>query len=261
MDRRQIILGSLFYGCKSITGHAADLALVGDVFLEVLASPPGTFPVGQNWLTPGHAFVCISYHLSSGIKEDCFGFYPASSGNEAVIGGDSLNDEFQKNPDRFSNVSWSLKKKLGSTQRQSFFQIVNDANSRTFSLTKYNCGDFVFDAVQAIGWSNVSKGLLPEPYVRDLVVVNTKRYKYLLNGSFHRLERSNANWLQLNENGRVSNTYVDRGHDGTHIMMDDGPRNVVEIRVPIKGGIAKERLYRRGTWHDYQANPLNPEYD
>src|SRR5258708_37814388 len=54
----------------------------------------------------GHAFLCISIPLNSGIKEDCYGFYPRSSSPKGFIGGPGVTvSEFQKNPSRFSRVT------------------------------------------------------------------------------------------------------------------------------------------------------------
>ena len=237
------------------------MANPGDVFVEILAAPAGSYNPQFPWLTPGHAFLCIEYDLNNGIKEDCYGFYQNPSPDAVYVGGSSLAGEFKQNPARFANVSWSLKKKITDSQRRALFDLINRADAKTYVLTEYNCGDFVHDAVDALGWPNVKKGLLPEPYVRDLVAANIKRFVFLLNGATWSLSRSGANWLQLNPSGRVTNTYIDRGHDNTNELMDDGSKGIVELQVPLHGGIALQRLYRRGNWGPYQQAPLKPEFE
>lgn len=65
-----MVFGGALLGC-----HIGVFAAPGEIFLEVfgadwpeVSAPAVRFP---------HAFMCLEYHLSSGIKEDCFGFYSA----------------------------------------------------------------------------------------------------------------------------------------------------------------------------------------
>src|SRR6266849_1412697 len=73
----------------------------------------------------GHAFLCIALDLQSGIKEDCYGFYPTGSGATAAIAGSGgLSSEFTRNPTRFSRVDASVKKTITPDQRR----VVLDTN-------------------------------------------------------------------------------------------------------------------------------------
>ncbi|MBY3575464.1 hypothetical protein HFN65_31490 [Rhizobium laguerreae] len=238
-------------------------AAPGDIYAEIMAVPSGSSISGQEWFATGHAFICISLHLNSGIKEDCYGFY--SVGNtieEVLVGGSDLLDEFNETPSKWANINWSFKKKISVQQRLDLLRLIDAANIRDYQLFKYNCGDFVYDVVQKLGWENTAKGLLPDTYVRDLVAKNIKRFLFERNNHTDRLDRSGPNWLQINgSSGNVSNTYIHRGHDEQYISMDDGAKGVVEIQAPLKGGTALERLYRRGNWHPYSNTPLRPEFD
>ena len=91
-----------------------------------------------------------------------------------------------------------------------------------------------------------------------LIVPLIKQFNFRINNYNMHLQRSGAKWLQLQDT-TLTNTYFDRGHDTTWVFMDDGPKGVVEIRVPISGGDAVERYYRRGAWTSYGKN-LVAEY-
>src|SRR6516162_6712686 len=83
-------------------------AAPGDIMLELMASPAKF----TDSLSLGHAFFCVEYQLNSGIKEDCFVFYPKTTSGMFVGGPGVTNSEFQKNPQRFSNVVSSYKSQL-----------------------------------------------------------------------------------------------------------------------------------------------------
>jgi hypothetical protein len=86
------------------------LAAPGDITLEVF---------GADWTSGGpingfeHAFMCIEYQLASGIKEECYGFYPDDrqvrrvhfSGGDSVASSDGINWIEASHPFRFVTES------------------------------------------------------------------------------------------------------------------------------------------------------------
>lgn len=143
----------------------------GDIVLELMASPAG-FSAGAS---PGHAFMCIALHLNSGIKEDCFGFYPKTVSLEMFVGGPGLIDnEFERNPARFGVIAESLKKNITSAQRGRILAATNDFNRRKYQFTENNCIDFVNTIVQAAGLSTPPRSATQTPaeYLRELKTLN-----------------------------------------------------------------------------------------
>ncbi len=92
----------------------------------------------------GHAFMCIDLLLKSGVKEDCYGFYPKQDNITGYVGGPGVvNSEFMKKPSRFSRVDVSLSVAISDEQRRNILGLVNDWNSKYYDLSKQNCVDFV----------------------------------------------------------------------------------------------------------------------
>ena len=98
---------------------------------------------GANWSDSsftGHAFVCLRLTVHNGIKEDCYGFYPRSSG--AIFGGPGVVDselDFNAHPPtRISNVRVSVTKTISLTQRQRILSVIHNWKNQ-FSLTSSNC--------------------------------------------------------------------------------------------------------------------------
>lgn len=220
----------------AVVTPAVSPAATGDVYAEVMASPASV-----SWWTPGHAFICISYHLNSGIKEECYGFYRSNLPNEAFVGAPGLANEFKKNPMRFTQVSWSMKNRISDQQRKDFFNLVDSVNTKNYKLLTHNCGDFVSDAVTLFGWRNVAKGASPEPYVRELYTANIKRFNHS-SGSFR---RSNSNWQEFNASGAAVFSFIETGHDSAYISIRDASRNL-DLRLPIRGGMSQWRT--TGGW-------------
>lgn len=94
--------------------------------------------------------------------------------------------------------------------------------------------------------------------VDGLLVPLIKQYHWMHNRKDNYLRRSGATWLQM-EGTIVTNTYFDRGTNGTLVFMDDGAKGVVELRIPVSGGDGQERDYRRGNWKLYFSN-MTVEY-
>jgi len=120
----------------------------GDIYLYLYSSTLSY----ANSSAFGHAFTCMAYHLNSGIKEECFGFYPKTT-SALLIGGPGVadNEGLAKRPNRFNpgELTGEIGVKLSGDMRHKFFVLLDDWNSKNYSLTDSNCIDFV-DAVAAI---------------------------------------------------------------------------------------------------------------
>lgn len=146
-------------------------AAAGDVLLEVMASPEG-FAAGASL---GHAFMCIELLLNSGIKEDCYGFYPKSNKISAFIGGPGVvNDEFRKNPLRFSVIASSFKRVISEDMRRKLLHAADQFNGSKYELTDSNCIDFIDKIAQIAGWKTPDRRSFQRPvdYVNALAQSN-----------------------------------------------------------------------------------------
>lgn len=152
---------------EASAGNVA-LSNTGRITAEIAA-----YPALTSWTTAGHAWVCIAHHLNSGIKEDCYGFYPKTQGNEGIIGGSDLANEFKKNPGKFQNVSVSVKKDITLDQYRAFHAVVNDYNSRTWYLVADDCRSFVGAAASSFGWNVPAYTPLPAQWVQRLKAANS----------------------------------------------------------------------------------------
>ncbi len=118
-----------------------------NITLEIMASRTSW----ANKEFTGHAFLCIAINLRSGIKEDCYGFYPIGSGMTAAISGTGgLASEFTKNPTRFGRVDASVKKGITSDQRRIVIDKITDWDKKNFELNDQNCIDFVNSVAEAL---------------------------------------------------------------------------------------------------------------
>ncbi|MBL8565813.1 MAG: hypothetical protein JNM89_08860 [Hyphomicrobiaceae bacterium] len=137
-----------------------------------MASPAG-FAEGPS---PGHAFMCLAYHLNNGVKEECFGFYPKGAARDAFIGGPGIvAKEFEKNPKRFSIVAQSFSRAIDTSARTRIATIVNQFNAASYKLTEKNCIDLVDRVAAAAGWKVPDRATLQSPvaYVKALRALNT----------------------------------------------------------------------------------------
>src|SRR5260221_9877973 len=126
----------------SLAGAAAGAP--GDIFVEFMARPTAPITAG----TPGHAFFCLSYHLNTGVKEDCFGFYPKDL-TKAFDGPGVISNEFNKKA--ILNVSVSLSHKVDKTTISKITAEINKWAGADYKLLVNNCGDFVFAIAKAAG--------------------------------------------------------------------------------------------------------------
>lgn len=100
----------------------------------------------------GHAFMCIKLHLNSGIKEDCYGFYPKTGGLKGYVGGPGVvTSEFRKNPLRFSRVEESLQIHISEDQRRAILNLVNRWDDNSYDLTSQQCVDFIRSVSETAG--------------------------------------------------------------------------------------------------------------
>jgi hypothetical protein len=141
------------------------------IALEVMAHEWSvTQPIG---FSPGHAFMCISIRLQSGVKEDCYGFFKVT-GEGGLISGpgvklDQMNDPAAI-PARFSRVSVSIKKDITDSQRRAIIKAAEDWNAHHYNLTKENCIDFVAQAARIAQWAVPPRNAsdTPDSWVRRL---------------------------------------------------------------------------------------------
>ncbi len=141
------------------------------ITLEIMASRTSW----ANKEFTGHAFLCIALNLQSGIKEDCYGFYPTGSGMTAAISGSGgLASEFTKNPTRFGRVDVSVKKGITSDQRRMVIDKITDWDKKNFELNDGNCIDFVNSVAETLGWKTPkrSSSQFPLDYVKELAKLN-----------------------------------------------------------------------------------------
>lgn len=217
------------------------LPAAAQITAEVLSSP-------LSWKSPGHAFVCIGMQTGAGVKEECYGFYPSNKPDEVFIGAPGLSNEFQKNPGRFSDVKWSLKKPISDAQRRSFFALVDRVNAGSYKLFTNNCGDFVSSAVDIFGWHNVPKGPLPEPYVRELYAANISFVHSM--GSF---QRSGNDWAEHHNSTSTVYHFRHTGTDDSWVYARDDSRNM-SLRLPFRGGYCQWQT--TGGWNNlYNVSP------
>jgi hypothetical protein len=145
-------------------------AIPGDIFVEFYGSKVSW----ANQEFTGHAFLCIVLHMNSGIKEDCYGFYP-KEGASGFIGGPSVTvSEFRKNPGRFSRIDTTEKVKITEVQRRQILEIINSWNGKNYSLTDKNCIDFVHEAIgkTELKRPDRSRFQTPAGYMQELARLN-----------------------------------------------------------------------------------------
>ena len=147
-------------------------AASGDIVLQVMASPAG-FAEGAS---PGHSFMCLAYHLNSGVKEECFGFYPRGASKNVFIGGPGIvAKEYEKNPARFAIVAESFSRTISADSRNKVATVLNQFNQASYKLTEKNCIDLVDRVAAAAGWKLPERSALQSPvaYLKSLKQRNT----------------------------------------------------------------------------------------
>jgi hypothetical protein len=146
-------------------------AAADEIYLELMASRVSVI----NGEFTGHAFMCIELLLNSGIKEECYGFYPKDDNIKGYIGGPGVvQSEFQKKPDRFSRVEQSIKTKITIAQRSKILGLVNDWDKADYNLTKQQCVDFISSVAVAAGLKSPPRVVtdFPLDYLNKLKSLN-----------------------------------------------------------------------------------------
>ena len=124
----------------------------------------------------GHAFVCLQLRVNSGLKEDCYGFYPRK-GMRALVGGPGVVDsefDFEKHPPtRFSNVKVSLNKTISLDARRKILSLIRGYD-KNFSLVSNNCVSFANSVARLAGLVTPDgvDFLTPVAYVQKLRALN-----------------------------------------------------------------------------------------
>ena len=129
---------------------------------------------GANWSDgsfTGHAFVCIQLPTNSGIKEDCFGFYPRTAGS--IFGGPGVVDsefDFTAHPPcRFANIQVSVAKTITVAQRQRVLTVINGWDKH-FTFNASNCVSLANAVAAAVGLNHPTDTSYTSPvqYVQKL---------------------------------------------------------------------------------------------
>lgn len=94
-----------------------------------------------------HAFICIATKLTSGIKEDCYGFYPAQAAKAAIGGPGKINGLDIRRIDAGSVATGYID--ITVDQRRKIFAQIDEWSKKEYDLTDQNCIDFV-DAIAAM---------------------------------------------------------------------------------------------------------------
>jgi hypothetical protein len=127
----------------------------------------------------GHAFMILKTQTRTGMKEDAFGFYPASENAavpEMIIGTPgALKSEYRKQitAERLSRATVSFEMPISWTQKQALFEKVDRWNLMEYQLNFSNCMDFVDAiAVDVLHLPRVDRNALqiPNNYVAALKV-------------------------------------------------------------------------------------------
>lgn len=101
----------------------------------------------------GHAFVCVQLTTGKDVKDDCFGFYPRTTGKTLVGGPGIIDREFdfsKKPPARFTNVQASITKPITASQRRQVLSFIRGFD-KDFSLTPTNCLSFANGVARLVG--------------------------------------------------------------------------------------------------------------
>lgn len=165
-----LLMAFLMIAVRTAAIHAAD-----GVTIELMAS-------NANWVdesATGHAFICVGLHLNSGIKEECFGFYPKTGGKGAVYGpgcvDSELNGKCGNHPiTRFSNVVVSVKKTITEDQRRAIYAVGKEWSLKQFVLGWNDCVAFSNEVAKAAGLKTptVTAATKPATYVQKLKDLN-----------------------------------------------------------------------------------------
>ena len=158
------LISTLFAG----TARAAD-----DFTVEIMAS--STSWADRSFF--GHAWICLGVNLSSGIKEDCYGFYPRSGGLGQIVGPGTVDSEFadKKPVTRFSHVEASVKNGISDAQRRQILTMIREwSTTKSFKLSDHNCVSFANEVAKAAGLHTptLAAATTPVAFVKELKALN-----------------------------------------------------------------------------------------
>lgn len=151
------------------------LAEPGDTIVQIYSSQ-------HSWDSKsafGHAFLCVERHLTSTIKEECFGFYP-KQGAQILIGGTGLaaNEAIEKKPLRFrpGEITSQISKNVNSGELSAIFALMDEWNTKQYKLTNSNCIDFVHAVARLLNFHLPARSLAQTPtqYMKELKRLNGK---------------------------------------------------------------------------------------
>ena len=127
----------------------------GDIYLEFYGSP-------ESATSPGHAFMCIALHLSAGVKEDCYGFYPQDI-SQLLNGKGKVESELSRADNRFKSVTVSSRHKISDAQRRAALGELKRYAGEKYDIIVNNCGDMTLDVAKAAGLKTPSRGEFKRP--------------------------------------------------------------------------------------------------
>lgn len=170
----RIVWTYLIGALASLALPAVAVANPGDLYLHFYSSKYSW----ENKSITGHAFLCVAYHLNSGIKEECFGFYPKGGGLDMLIGGPGVadNEALMKKPNRFNpgELTGEVSVKVTDTQLKATYKTLNEWNAKNYKLTNSNCISFVNAVAAGAGLKTPEQvgGMLPTTYLSELKKLN-----------------------------------------------------------------------------------------
>lgn len=187
---------AMFCACAA-TGHGA-LAEAPRGFTLTFAARPPIHEQGHETSWAGHVYIIVKTPTRSGVKEDIFGFYPATDSLPGLLKGPGMlkaeyrcgaNDDCSESKKletlkRLSETGISVEVPISEQQRQGLFAAIASWNGKgqpkDYELFSRNCQDFVSDVAVAIGYPVPPRKALTMPmdFIKnfsDLVALENQR--------------------------------------------------------------------------------------
>lgn len=173
-SKRRALLLSVTVPCMSVPA----IANPGDTYLNFYAAS-GRWNSRSQFSPAGHAFMCVSHHLNSGIKEECYGFNPAGSplGGPGIVYNETSSTT--KGPDgkivKITNrfvpdyIKNPVSVKVDDPTLRKVYGVIDDWNKKGYHYTDNNCIDFVQNAAQVAGLNTPSRTHYTVPVVGTTV--------------------------------------------------------------------------------------------
>lgn len=133
---------------------------------------------GAQWINEGpssgfyHAFLCIATRVGSGLKEDCYGFYPIDGTKAAVGGPGKIGTSDIRRVD--SSVVSTRYLDITALQRSEVFAQLKDWESKRYQLNYSNCIDLMDRVAEKLGLKRPARRATQKPaeYVQALKNLN-----------------------------------------------------------------------------------------